>query len=217
MALRSITGSSTSIRREPASSRVRPPSHAANMDFYSTRQSTSSPSAPFKRAGVSLSVALRRGLATDGGLYLPASWPRFDAPTAGSSFTLADIADRLIGPFAAGDALAPALAEIDREAFNFPAPHVPLGRDGRYGVLELFHGPTAAFKDFGARFLAACFQRLQHPGDLPINILVATSGDTGGAVAAALRAAIAASTLRSTASAPAAPVAGMRTTNSSPP
>ncbi len=59
-------------------------------------------------------------------------------------------------------------------------------RDGTVtSVLELFHGPTAAFKDFGARFLAACFERLHKPGDLPVNILVATSGDTGGAVAAA--------------------------------
>ena len=150
------------------------------MDFFSTRQSSASPG-----AAVTLSAALRQGLAADGGLYLPASWPRFDAPSGAAPITLADIADRLIGPFAAGDALEAPLADIDRDAFNFPAPHVPLDRDGRYGVLELFHGPTAAFKDFGARFLAACFQRLQRPGDLPINILVATSGDTGGAVAAA--------------------------------
>ena len=52
-------------------------------------------------------------------------------------------------------------------------------------MLELFHGPTAAFKDFGARFLAACLSRLPRPGARPLTILVATSGDTGGAVAAA--------------------------------
>ena len=52
-------------------------------------------------------------------------------------------------------------------------------------ILELFHGPTAAFKDFGARFLAANFARLHEPGSQPVTILVATSGDTGGAVAAA--------------------------------
>ncbi len=52
-------------------------------------------------------------------------------------------------------------------------------------MLELFHGPTAAFKDFGARFLAACFARLRAPAQRPLTILVATSGDTGGAVAAA--------------------------------
>ena len=52
-------------------------------------------------------------------------------------------------------------------------------------MLELFHGPTAAFKDFGARFLAACLARLRAGAARPLNILVATSGDTGGAVAAA--------------------------------
>jgi len=57
--------------------------------------------------------------------------------------------------------------------------------DGRLSVLELFHGPTAAFKDFGARFLAANMQRLRAKATRPLNILVATSGDTGGAVAAA--------------------------------
>jgi threonine synthase len=61
---------------------------------------------------------------------------------------------------------------------------VRLGAD-RPAVLELFHGPTAAFKDFGARFLAASFARLRKPSDRPVTILVATSGDTGGAVAAA--------------------------------
>jgi threonine synthase len=62
---------------------------------------------------------------------------------------------------------------------------VPVSGDGRLSVLELFHGPTAAFKDFGARFLAACMQRLRTAAARPLNILVATSGDTGGAVAAA--------------------------------
>ena len=52
-------------------------------------------------------------------------------------------------------------------------------------MLELFHGPTAAFKDFGARFLAETLERAQAPSEPPMTILVATSGDTGGAVAAA--------------------------------
>jgi threonine synthase len=83
------------------------------------------------------------------------------------------------------------LPAITADAFNFPAPLVPLDRDGHLSVLELFHGPTAAFKDFGARFLAACMARLRKPdqrplqGAHPLTILVATSGDTGGAVAAA--------------------------------
>src|SRR6185295_226688 len=77
------------------------------------------------------------------------------------------------------DVLLPQLSEICREAFNFPIVLNYIGYDT--AVLELFHGPTAAFKDVGARFLAACVSRL--PGRRMV--LVATSGDTGGAVAAA--------------------------------
>jgi threonine synthase len=90
-----------------------------------------------------------------------------------------------LAPFAAGDALAPQLGAICREAFNFPAPLNAVGDGGRLYVLELIHGPTAAFKDFGARFLAAALTRLRVPGARTLKILVATSGDTGGAVAAA--------------------------------
>ena len=75
--------------------------------------------------------------------------------------------------------------DIARDAFNFPAPLAPVTDGGKLSVLELFHGPTAAFKDFGARFLAASMQRLRKDASRPLNILVATSGDTGGAVAAA--------------------------------
>jgi threonine synthase len=94
------------------------------------------------------------------------------------------VAADVLRPFFEGDALAPELGAITSEAFNFPAPRVPL-RDESADVLELFHGPTAAFKDFGARFLAACMGRLRGEGAKPLHILVATSGDTGGAVAAA--------------------------------
>ena len=91
----------------------------------------------------------------------------------------------MLEPFVAEDPLAPEIADITRDAFNFPAPLNPVSLDGRLSVLELFHGPTAAFKDFGARFLAASLQRLRSSASRPLNILVATSGDTGGAVAAA--------------------------------
>lgn len=142
--------------------------------FHSTRDATTS---------VSFSQALLQGLAPDGGLYVPTSWPSIDIQALSRETTLPGIANRLIGPFVNGDPLAPKLPEITAEAFNFPAPLVTL--DDGLGVLELFHGPTAAFKDFGARFLAANFARLREPGSQPITILVATSGDTGGAVAAA--------------------------------
>jgi threonine synthase len=101
----------------------------------------------------------------------------------GQERTTAGVAMRLLAPFFAGDELEPQLSAISKEAFDFPAPLRDLDR--KTAVLELFHGPTAAFKDFGARFLAATLSRL-HPSDAhPLTVLVATSGDTGGAVAAA--------------------------------
>jgi threonine synthase len=90
----------------------------------------------------------------------------------------------VLAPFFAGDRLEPELREMVAEAFTFPAPLVPLRGPGDL-LLELFHGPTAAFKDFGARFLAACVRRLHPPRGATRTVLVATSGDTGGAVAAA--------------------------------
>ena len=136
-------------------------------------------------ARCSFSQAVRQGLAPDGGLYVPLAWPRLDAADFARDTELASIATRLLTPFLAGDALAGQLPAIAREALDFPAPLVTLDRDGRLSVLELFHGPTAAFKDFGARFLAACFARMSETDGRKLTILVATSGDTGGAVAAA--------------------------------
>src|SRR5437660_3072253 len=130
------------------------------------------------------SAAVLQGLAPDGGLYVPVSWPRL-APSDFEANDLASVAVRLLAPFVAGDPLAPLLGSIAAEAFDFPAPLVALPGQGRVSVLELFHGPTAAFKDFGARFLAACFAGLRGRGERALTILVATSGDTGGAVAAA--------------------------------
>ena len=143
------------------------------MNFISTRNA-----AP--PAG--LSAAIAAGLAPDGGLYVPAQLPPPRALQAGPS--LAETAVGLLSPFFAGDALAPVLPAICREAFDFPAPLRALATPHDH-VLELFHGPTAAFKDFGARFLAACLARLRGGDARPLTILVATSGDTGAAVAAA--------------------------------
>jgi threonine synthase len=98
---------------------------------------------------------------------------------------LAALAQLLLQPFVAGDPLERELIELTREALNFPAPQYWLDPEERLGVLELFHGPTAAFKDFGARFLAAAIARLPRQAGRPLQVLVATSGDTGGAVAAA--------------------------------
>jgi threonine synthase len=132
---------------------------------------------------VGFGTALMQGLAGDGGLYTPTEWPQL-APRSDAD-ELPALALELLQAFVAGDALEPELPAITREAFNFPAPLVMLGESDRLGVLELFHGPTAAFKDFGARFLAAALARARRAASRPLKILVATSGDTGGAVAAA--------------------------------
>ena len=134
---------------------------------------------------VSFGAAVLQGLAPDGGLYVPLGWPHLAPPDFDGVSGLPAIAGRLLAPFMEGDPLARELAPLAAEALDFPAPLVPLAPDGRLSVLELFHGPTAAFKDFGARFLAGCFGCLRQGAERPLTILVATSGDTGGAVAAA--------------------------------
>jgi threonine synthase len=131
--------------------------------------------------------AVMRGLAADGGLFVPDDLPRLD-PAQFRGDTLAEISTELLAPFFAGSGLESELAAICRDAFDFPLPLTPLiEAGGELSVLELFHGPTAAFKDVGARFLAAVMERaLPRSADTrPLTILVATSGDTGGAVAAA--------------------------------
>ena len=128
---------------------------------------------------VGLGEAIRNGAAPDGGLYLP-EWISGAVPDAG--LPLADFAAVMLAPYFAGDPLEPELPAICAEAFDFPLPIVtPDPARPGMRALELFHGPTGAFKDFGARFLTACFDRL----GTPLTILVATSGDTGGAVGAA--------------------------------
>jgi threonine synthase len=131
------------------------------------------------------SAALQQGLAPDGGLYVPVGWPSASLDLHSTSLDLAPLAARLLAPFLAGDALAGELAAMVGEAFNFSAPLVPLEPQAKLSLLELFHGPTAAFKDFGARFLAAGLARVPRSSGRSLNMLVATSGDTGGAVAAA--------------------------------
>ena len=134
-------------------------------------------------APVGLSAAIASGLAPDGGLYVPQSLPALGPDDFAGQSTLPAIAATLLRPFFDGDALAAELDSICAQAFDFPAPLRRL--DDGTGLLELFHGPTAAFKDFGARFLAACLSRLRAGADAPLTIVVATSGDTGAAVGGA--------------------------------
>ena len=144
------------------------------MRFVSTRGA-----APPVGAG----AAMLAGLAPDGGLYVPEAFPTLTAAALPADADLAATAASLLARFVAGDALAGELATICDEALDFPTPLT--AADGCL-VLELFHGPTAAFKDVGARFLAGCLARLG--GARERTVLVATSGDTGGAVAAAFAA-----------------------------
>jgi threonine synthase len=136
---------------------------------------------------VTISEAISRGLAPDGGLYVPSKLPAIDANDFAPGQGLAEIARTALAGFFVGDGLSSELGAIADAALDFPAPTTAVAgcQDPLY-ALELFHGPTAAFKDFGARFLAECHQRLQiRAAAQPQTILVATSGDTGGAVAAA--------------------------------
>jgi threonine synthase len=117
---------------------------------------------------------------------MPETWPVIPLAAFDGATTLPEVAEIMLRPFVEGDRNAGDIGTIVRDAFNFPAPLVPVADGGKLSVLELFHGPTAAFKDFGARFLAASLSRIRKPdAQRPLNILVATSGDTGGAVAAA--------------------------------
>jgi threonine synthase len=147
------------------------------MRYQSTRD-------PQHRVG--LSQAIAQGLAPDGGLYVPAALPRLDLAAFDGVTSITGVAQVLLRPFAEGDGIAGEVPAIVGDAFNFPAPVVDVpGTGGPLSVLELFHGPTAAFKDFGARFLAASLERIPRRDPRRLTILVATSGDTGGAVAAA--------------------------------
>jgi len=136
-----------------------------------------------------LLTAVMQGLASDGGLFLPDSLPVLDVATLHGE-TLAEIAAEILAPFFTGSPLAAELELICRDALDFPVPLRELKPEPEHlYVLELFHGPTAAFKDVGARFLAALMERarplIAADDSRPLTILVATSGDTGGAVAAA--------------------------------
>lgn len=137
-------------------------------------------------APVTLDEALRRGIAADGGLYLPETLPDLTLPDIADSGDIKLTAKAFLAPFFEGSQLEDSLDEIIAETFHFPLPVSALAvAAGRCDVLELYHGPTAAFKDVGAGFLAACLSRLEGDAANPLTILVATSGDTGGAVAAA--------------------------------
>src|SRR5215831_4798561 len=113
------------------------------MRFISTRDSN---------VRVGLSDAIAQGIAPDGGLYIPESFPQFEPEDFTGITELPALAEKLLAPFAIDDRLTTALGRVCGEAFNFPAPVTKIeGAAAPAFALELFHGPTAAFKDFGAR------------------------------------------------------------------
>ena len=135
-------------------------------------------------APVPIGVALAAGLAHDGGLFAPEMLPRVRIDALSGRESLPRLATTLLEPFFRGDPLAAALPDIANESLDIEAPLRRVASNA--WMLELFHGPTSAFKDFGARFLAACLARIERPRAKNLSVLVATSGDTGAAVAAAL-------------------------------
>lgn len=132
---------------------------------------------------VSFMEAMRQGLAPDGGLYMPDTVPvlpeKFWSSLHQKSFS--EIAFEMAKPYLE-DEISPAdLKDVIDDALNFPVDLKEV-EPGIF-VLELFHGPTMAFKDFGARFMARMFAQQAHQSKQEVTILVATSGDTGSAVA----------------------------------
>lgn len=142
------------------------------MDFTSTRDHT---------IKVSLSTAIEEGLAEDGGLFVPTYFPSIKFSAIDRNISYPEFAATILQEFFVGDPLEKKLLSMCENAFNFPVPLRQLN-DNTF-ILELFHGPTLSFKDFGARFLAECLMQINNPHK--ITVMVATSGDTGSAVASA--------------------------------
>jgi threonine synthase len=132
------------------------------------------------------------GLARDGGLYVPESWPALDRETiagfAGKPY--AEVAVDVIRPFVGGSITDADLARMVREAyggFRHPATAPLVQLDSSLFVLELFHGPTLAFKDLAMQLVARLMDHALHQRGERTTIVVATSGDTGGAAAEAFK------------------------------
>ena len=145
------------------------------MKLYSTKN---------PKSFVSLKEAVTKGLPEDNGLFMPKSIPllSIDFINNLSKYTFPEIALEVAKSLIQDSIPLADLETIISNAINFPAPIVRL--DDHYHILELFHGPSLAFKDFGARFMAQTMSYFNRGEDKELVILVATSGDTGGAVAA---------------------------------
>ncbi len=145
------------------------------MKFYSSRK---------KDLRVSAEQAIVGNLCPDGGLYMPEYLPAFKDFGIFKEASLAETGYQITRQFFSEDFSDAELKKACENAFNFPAPIIELSSE--ISVLELTHGPSLAFKDFGARFLGEMLSLIAKKHKIEYQILVATSGDTGGAVAAAL-------------------------------
>lgn len=144
------------------------------MNYYSTNRKT---------AEVSLKEAVIKGLAADNGLFMPERIEKFEPAFFDSihQLTFQEIAFEVAKKFFGEDVELNALKEIVFDTLEFDCPVVKVS-DNIYS-LELFHGPTLAFKDVGARFMARLLNYFLNENEDEVNVLVATSGDTGSAVA----------------------------------
>ena len=153
---------------------VRPDVKLYKMHYYSTSN---------RELSSTLKEAVIKGLAPDSGLYMPSSIPVLTRETLEGfrNMELPEIAVTLSRTLFASEIPEAELTRLTEEAINFDTPLVQV-EEGLY-ALELFHGPTLAFKDVGARFLARLLGYFTRELDEDIHVLVATSGDTGSAVA----------------------------------
>ena len=144
------------------------------MKFYSTHKQT--PAVSFREAVI-------LGQSPDKGLFMPSELPVYPKGfmEAVPRLSREEIAVEVMKPYAKADLPVPVLADICAAAVDFPMPLVELKKS--VYALELFHGPTMAFKDTGARFMSRCLGYFVRNMNRPVTVLVATSGDTGGAVA----------------------------------
>lgn len=144
------------------------------MRYYSTNRK--SDWVNFKEASIA-------GLAPDGGLYFPENIPIFDSVFFEelNSMSVPEIAFQILKPYVVNCIQERELFDIVDKAFDFPIPLLEIKKN--IHVLELFHGNTLAFKDVGARFMSRCLSHFVKDENRRMTVLVATSGDTGGAVA----------------------------------
>lgn len=143
------------------------------MVFYVSSHASTQVAATFAEA-------LLQGLAVDGGLYIPMQIPPLAEDWLEAS-SLAGMGVKILPAWLGDDFSHDTIAQICHDALNFPTPLHTIGE--AIHVLELFHGPTLSFKDVGARTMARLMHHLLEQQDAQLTILVATSGDTGSAVA----------------------------------